>query len=83
MRSSPRKARRDAAPLRTPRYIPPIATDYLSQEVLTPWECLWAVLILLTGGLNLPLSVTQSARTTALMFGVFALTTTLALFTLQ
>ncbi len=65
------------------RHVPPIAAEHLPQAVLAPWERAWAGLLILTAAVNLTLSLTQSARTTALVFGVFAPASKVALFVVQ
>ena len=65
------------------RHVPPIAADHLSSDVLQPWERAWATLVILTGVLNAALSSTQSPRTSAVVFGIFAPVTKIGLFTVQ
>lgn len=65
------------------RYIPPIAAEHLPPKVMIPWERIWAVLIMTTGLLSLVLSLTQSARVTATIFGIFAPVSKIVLFSIQ
>ena len=65
------------------RHVPPIALNHLDARALVPWERVWAVLLILTAGLNLLLAFTMSPRDAAMAFGASALASKLALFVVQ
>ena len=65
------------------RHVPPIALSHLDVRALAPWEQAWAVLLILTAGLNLLLAFNVSPREAAMAFGVSALASKVALFAVQ
>lgn len=65
------------------RHVPPIASNHLDLRALALWERAWAVLLILTAGLNLLLAFHLSPREAAMAFGVSALASKVALFAIQ
>jgi intracellular septation protein len=61
------------------RYIPPIALDYLARATIVAFGYLWAALILGTGLLNLLLTLTEPAKTVAIVMGIWAPSSKIAL----
>ena len=61
------------------RYIPPVAAEYLPPAIITIFGHLWAALILGTGLMSLALTLTQPARTVALVMAIWAPTSKIML----
>lgn len=61
------------------RYLPPIAERYLSERVIVAFGYMWSALLIGTGVLSLLLIWTEPARIVAVVMGVWAPTSKLAL----
>ncbi|WP_185867551.1 septation protein IspZ [Sphingomonas sp. TF3] len=61
------------------RYLPPIAEKYLSRRTIVGFGYMWSALLVGTGMLSLILIQTEPARVVALIMGVWAPTSKLAL----